>query len=240
MKLRVIVTGTLFMVVLMWAYFRNVDKLKGDLSGQFSSSECAKACWHSIESAITKGEDIQDEFFSAFHNPGCSNPCWLGIEVGETDQATVISILEENEIDYGIPGVIHLYSLPHGSVPGMQEQEITPASIQGLPVFGDINVGQESDDIVQSLDFWIDLCVITFIEVYGNPDVWSSRDDIPTLLVYPDYQMFLSVEPETLRINWISLHIKENIPSPDELDNWSLYAGLFSSECVDEFIKLES
>lgn len=125
--------------------------------------------------------DLNQLFTDAFYSPECDNPCWLGIEVGVTRGDEVIPILESQGIAYGVPGVIHLHSIPAGTVPGIVLEPSPSAG--GFPVFGDINVNPYSEDIVPSMDFVLDLCVQTVIDAYGVPQAWQITSGIPSALV---------------------------------------------------------
>src|SRR5690606_12580076 len=62
---------------------------------------------------------LHEIFTMTFNDSECMNPCWMNIEVGVTTYNTVIAILEEHGIDYSVPGVISLHSIPINTVPGL-------------------------------------------------------------------------------------------------------------------------
>lgn len=162
----------------------------------------------------------------------CTNPCWLGIEVGVTNRADAIAILEEHNIDYDTRGVIHLYNMPDSLLLGIDPD--------GRPspygrIFGNINVGERNEYLVQSMNFALDICVSTVVAMYGTPSVWHVDGGVPSTIIYLDHSLFFDIDVETLRIVGVYLHMNESMPSPDELDNWSKYDGLFSEGCTDIF-----
>ncbi|MEQ8673866.1 MAG: hypothetical protein RLP44_12700 [Aggregatilineales bacterium] len=176
--------------------------------------------------------ELQQLFTDAFYSPECDNPCWLGIEVGVTRGDEVIPILESHGIAYGVPGVIHLHSIPAGTVPGIV-LEGSP-SADGFPVFGDINVNPYSEDVVPSMDFVLDLCVQTVIDAYGIPEVLFTESGIPSTLIYLNDSTLFSVDTETMRIDWMILHDRPYwLSLPNDFESWSLYAHLFPDDCTD-------
>ena len=177
--------------------------------------------------------ELQQLFTNAFYSPECDNPCWLGIEVGVTRGDEVIPILEAQGIAYGVPGVIHLHSIPTGTVPGIVLEG--NSSVPDSPaVFGDINVNPYSEDIVPSMDFVLDLCVQTVIDAYGVPEAWHVNSGIPSTLVYVDRQALFSVDTETMRIDWMILHDRPYwLSLSTELENWLPYAHRFPDDCTD-------
>lgn len=193
---------------------------------------CKGIFWFASEELDLKS-NVTEWFLSAFHSPECRNPCWLGIEVGVTNKASAISILKQHGIEYDTDGVIHLNHIPDGLVPGMDSD--------GQPgpngnAYGDINVAGGNESIVQSIDFYVDLCMSTVISTYGVPLVWFSEAGLPTTIVYVDRQMFLTIDPETKRVDGLILHDEaEDMPLPVELQDWSGYAHAFQGNCVDIF-----
>ena len=175
--------------------------------------------------------ELQQLFIDAFYSPECDNPCWLGIEVGVMRGDEVIPILESQGIAYGVPGVIHLHSIPAGTVPGIV-LEGSP-SADGFPVFGDINVNPYSEDVVLSMDFFVDLCVQTVLDAFGEPAVKFIANGIPTVLVYPNEHTLFRVDTETRRIRFVELQFDETIMAYDDLESWLSYAHLFPDDCTD-------
>jgi hypothetical protein len=177
--------------------------------------------------------EITNAILYTFNNPKCSNPCWLGIELGVTDKETTVAALQEHDIVYTFEGYggdsIWLQDIPDGLFPDMAPGEFTRGWI-----------GVDPGGSVHSMTFDLDLCVSTLIWVYGEPDVWDS------ILVYPDHQLFFSVDWASRRVDGVNLHLKEVMPSTDQLQNWSEflqdwpeYADAFSGECSDVFTEYE-
>jgi hypothetical protein len=173
--------------------------------------------------------EVTDTLFYTFNNPKCSNPCWLGIELGITDKETAVATLQEYDIKYTFEGYggdsIWLHDIPGGLFPDVAPGEFT----QGW-------IGVNPDGPVYSMTFDVDFCVSTLVRVYGEPDVWDG------ILVYPDYQLFFSMDWTTRRVDGVYLHLEEAIPSIDQLQGWSEflqdwpeYADTFSGECSDVF-----
>lgn len=167
-----------------------------------------------------------------FHAPGCDQPCWLGIEPAVTDRATALVILQSHGVAYAEPGVIHILSLPEGSFLAHIATGI-PSSAGSYTTYGDINVGQEASDIVNSLDFYVDLCVSTIVATYGPPRVWFVHDSVPTTIVYPGEHLFFAINPTTLRVEQIVLQSADVTPPESELKDWKAYEALFSAPCID-------
>jgi hypothetical protein len=163
-----------------------------------------------------------DTLLYTFNSPECSNPCWLGIELGVTDKETTIAILQEHDIEYTLEGYsgdsIWLHHIPGGLFPQVAPEQFTR---------GGINLG--TDGIVTLMNFDLDLCVSTLISTYGEPSVWDG------ILVYSDHQLFFGINTTTQRIDGVYLHLKDAMPSPVELQDWTQYAGAFSSDCSDIF-----
>jgi hypothetical protein len=161
-----------------------------------------------------------------FNRPECSNPCWLGIELGVTDKESTIAILQEHDIEYTLEGYsgdsIWLHHIPNGLFPDVAPGQFTR---------GGINLGP--DGTVALMNFDLDLCVSTLISVYGDPGVWDG------ILVYPDHQLFFGIDTTTQRINGVYLHLKDAMPSRVELQEWAEYASAFSNYCSDIFTKYE-
>lgn len=165
----------------------------------------------------------------AFINPDCPNPCWLGIEVGVTDRTTTKRILHENGITYTLEGYtgnsIWIHDIPNGLFPTIAPGKFTR---------GGINIGE--DGTVALMTFDVDLCVSTVINAYGPPHNWPIGDETSLLvLVYPDKQLFLNLNHNSQRVDGIFLHTRGAMPPDDQLEDWSLYADMFSDDCSDVF-----
>lgn len=175
---------------------------------------------------IAAESDIEatDLLVRTFNSPECSNPCWLGIEVGVTDKETAIAVLQEHGVEFTLEGYsgdsIWLRHIPGGLFPNVAPEEFTR---------GGINIG--SDGVVTLISFDLDICVSTLVSAYGVPSVWDG------ILVYLDRQIFFTVNGTTQRIDGIYLHLKDAMPSPDELENGFEYTKSFSETCSDMFVE---
>jgi hypothetical protein len=163
-----------------------------------------------------------------FNSPDCVNPCWLGIELGVTDRTTTKRILQEHGIDYTLEGYtgdsIWLHHIPDGLFPDVAPGKFTR---------GGINIGEDGTVVLMS--FEIDLCVSTAIEAYGPPANWPLVEASPGILVYLDHLLFFGLDHLTQRMDGVYLHLKDTMPLPEDLEDWSQYADVFSGECTDVF-----
>ena len=159
-----------------------------------------------------------------FNSPECSNPCWLGIEVGVSDREFVVDVLEQNNINYVANGD-YTYNLYLEGNPSPLWRDMSEP-------LGDIHV---FDDVAFPLSFSLNLCPRTIVETYGIPEVADNETSLE--LIYPDYGMSFWLDIETGRVRSVILYtldyIDKNIPF-SERQSWENFSDiLFDDYCTD-------
>jgi hypothetical protein len=164
-----------------------------------------------------------DVLRSTFSDESCTNPCWLGIEVGVSDRQIVETMLEDHGISYS-PNGQYTYNIFLDGNPSPLWQDVArPAA--------DIHL---SGDTVSLMTFAVNLCASTILDTYGSPQVVTEGPTL--LLLYPDYGLNFLLNTSTQRVDGVLLYTLDYIDQyfpPSERQDWTNFAGLFSGKCTD-------
>jgi DNA-binding CsgD family transcriptional regulator/tRNA A-37 threonylcarbamoyl transferase component Bud32 len=181
--------------------------------------------FHLIDSDnhIPSQQGSSDVLRLTFFDVSCTNPCWLGIEVGISDRQFVEAILKAHDISYSPNGPFTYNVSLKGEPSPLWQGVANPAA--------DIHL---SGDTVSLVTFAVNLCASTILETYGSPQVVTEG---PTLfLLYPDYGLNFLLDTNTQRVDGALLYpldyIDQTFP-PSERQDWTNFADLFSGRCTD-------
>lgn len=168
-------------------------------------------------------EETENVLLETFNSPDCTNPCWLGIEVGVSDRGFVVDVLEQHQINYAANGD-YTYNIFLSETP-------SPLWSGREDPTGNLHL---TNDTVGLMTFSLNLCPQAILNTYGIPEV-SDRETFLEFL-YPDYGMNFWFDIETGRVRSVILYtldyIDKNIPL-SERHSWDDFSDLLSDDCTD-------
>lgn len=128
----------------------------------------------------------------------CTEPCWLGIEIGKTSKEQAIDILEDNDLTYTSEALgIGVEPLPSDLWDDVDEPHV---------------VLWLEDDIVMGMLFPVRVCTSIVIDTLGTPVVVVTGDEHHYEFFYPEFGLSISasaLDNYTQHLNLASKEITE-------------------------------